>query len=180
MLLPQIVFSATFHDPDLSVALNRSTATLHNSDLLHIIHGNGHFYQAVGDTSFLLWVSANLNKIVIRNSRKLLINWMKIRYLTLVLLLPLLSIAEFVQNFIYTEWPHRQGGCLACCGCTFESHWACTDLYYARGAQGVVPMRVGGVTNQLDLQSLMPLSVAGCGWLQLGVPNCDASVHYYK
>ena len=21
----------------------------------------------------------------------------------------------------YPEWPHRQGGCLACCGCTFES-----------------------------------------------------------
>ena len=19
------------------------------------------------------------------------------------------------------EWPHRQGGCLACCGCTFDS-----------------------------------------------------------
>ena len=35
----------------------------------------------------------------------------------------------------------------------------CTDLYYARGAQGVVPMRVGGATSQLDLPSLMPLSV---------------------
>ena len=23
----------------------------------------------------------------------------------------------------YPEWPHRQGGCLACCGCTFESRW---------------------------------------------------------
>ena len=21
----------------------------------------------------------------------------------------------------YPEWPHRQGGCLTCCGCTFES-----------------------------------------------------------
>ena len=21
----------------------------------------------------------------------------------------------------YTEWPHSQGGCLACCGCTFDS-----------------------------------------------------------
>ena len=20
----------------------------------------------------------------------------------------------------YPEWPHRQGGCLTCCGCTFE------------------------------------------------------------
>ena len=22
---------------------------------------------------------------------------------------------------LYPEWPHRRGGCLACCGCTFES-----------------------------------------------------------
>ena len=39
----------------------------------------------------------------------------------------------------------------------------CTDLYYAQGAQGVLPMRVGGATSQLDLPSLTPLSVAGCG-----------------
>ena len=39
----------------------------------------------------------------------------------------------------------------------------CTDLYYARGAQGVLPMRVGGATSQLYLPSLTPLSVAGCG-----------------
>ena len=31
------------------------------------------------------------------------------------------------------------------------------------GAQGVLPMRVGGATSQLDLPSLTPLSVAGCG-----------------
>ena len=31
-------------------------------------------------------------------------------------------------------------------------------------------MRVGGATSQLDLPSLTPLSVAGCGQLQLGVP----------
>ena len=39
----------------------------------------------------------------------------------------------------------------------------CTDLYYARGAQGALPKRVGGATSQLDLPSLTPLSVAGCG-----------------
>ena len=38
-----------------------------------------------------------------------------------------------------------------------------TDLYYARGAQGVLPMRVGVAISQLDLPSLTPLSVAGCG-----------------
>ena len=29
----------------------------------------------------------------------------------------------------------------------------CTDLYYARGAQGVLPMRVEGASSQLDLVS---------------------------
>ena len=37
-----------------------------------------------------------------------------------------------------------------------------------------------GATSQLDLPSLTPLSVAGCGWLQLGIPNWAASVHYCK
>ena len=44
---------------------------------------------------------------------------------------------------IYSEWPHRKGGCLAWCGCTFESRWGSTDVFYARGAQGVLTMRVG-------------------------------------
>ena len=47
---PQIVFSTMFYDPDHSVALTRCMATLCSPDLLHIIHGNGHFSQAVGDT----------------------------------------------------------------------------------------------------------------------------------
>ena len=64
---------------------------------------------------------------------------------------------------LYPEWSHRHGGCLACYGCTFESRRGCTDLYYARGAKGVLPIRVGGATNQLDIPSLTPLSVAGCG-----------------
>ena len=36
-------------------------------------------------------------------------------------------------------------------------------MQYAPDAQGLLPVRVGGATSQLDLQSLMPLSVAGCG-----------------
>ena len=39
----------------------------------------------------------------------------------------------------------------------------CTVLYYARGAQGVLPMRVGGATSQLDLPFLTPLSIADFG-----------------
>ena len=34
---------------------------------------------------------------------------------------------------------------------------------YSRGSQGVLPMRVGGATRQLDLPFPTPLSVAGCG-----------------
>ena len=53
-------------------------------------------------------------------------------------------------------------------------------LYYARGAQGVLRMRVEDATSQLDPPSLMPISVAGCGRLQLGVPHWATSVDYYK
>ena len=49
-----------------------------------------------------------------------------------------------------------------------------------RGAQVVLPMRVGCATSQLDIPSLTPLFVAGCGWLQLGVLHWAASVHYCK
>ena len=56
-LLPKIVFFTTFHDPNLSVALTRSKATLRSPDHLYIIRANGNFYQAVGDASFALWSS---------------------------------------------------------------------------------------------------------------------------
>ena len=41
-------------------------------------------------------------------------------------------------------------------------------------------MRVGGATSLLDLQSLTPSSVAGCGRLQPGVPHWATSVYYCK
>ena len=67
-------------------------------------------------------------------------------------------------------------------GCEIEPRlWlSCTDLYYARGTQEVLPMRVGGATSQLDLQSLTSLSVAGCVRLQLGVPHWATSVDYCR
>ena len=50
------MLSAIFHDrssgaddPDISITLTRSTATLSSPDLLYIIHGHGYFSQAVGD-----------------------------------------------------------------------------------------------------------------------------------
>ena len=62
----------------------------------------------------------------------------------------------------YPQWPHRQD--VASHAAVARSSPAeCTDLYNARGAQGVLPMRVVGATSQLDLPSLTPLSVAGCG-----------------
>ena len=42
-------------NPDLSVDLTRSMATLRSPDLFYIICGNGDFSQAVGNTSFPLW-----------------------------------------------------------------------------------------------------------------------------
>ena len=67
-------------------------------------------------------------------------------------------------------------------GCKIESRLrlSCTDLYYARGARGELPMRVGGATSLLGLPSLTPLSVAGCGQLQLGVLHWATSVDYCK
>ena len=45
-----------------------------------------------------------------------------------------------------------------------------------KGTQGVLPMRLVGVTSQLSLPPLMPLSVAGCGKLQLEAPHWATSV----
>ena len=47
-------------------------------------------------------------------------------------------------------------------------------------SSGVSAHEGGGATNQLDLPSLTPLSVAGCGRLQLGVPHWATSVQYRK
>ena len=46
-----------------------------------------------------------------------------------------------------------------------------------RGAQGVLPIRVGGATSQWDLPSLTPFSVARYDRLQLGDPHLATSVN---
>ena len=56
----------------------------------------------------------------------------------------------------------------------------CTNLYYSRFAQEVLPMTVDIVTSELDLPSLTPLSVGACGRLQLGVTRWATSVDYCK
>ena len=83
----------------------------------------------------------------------------------------------FSFAFLYPEWPHI-GKVVASHaeGCRVDSGWGCTDLYHARGAQEVLPMRAGGATSQLDLPPLTPISVAGWGLLQLGVPHWATSI----
>ena len=66
----------------------------------------------------------------------------------------------------------KVAGSIAGCGCT--------DLSYARGAQGVLSLRVGRATSHLDLPSLTPFSVAGCGRLQIGVTHSGASIDNCK
>ena len=67
-----------------------------------------------------------------------------------------------VNNFYSNpEWPHGQGS-FRMSRCKVNSLEGCTELYNARGAHGVLPMRVGGATSKLDLPSLALLSVVGC------------------
>ena len=49
-------------------------------------------------------------------------------------------------------------------------------IYTMHEALRGTAMRVGGATSQFDLPSLTPLSIAGCGRLQLGVPHWATSV----
>ena len=64
---------------------------------------------------------------------------------------------------------------------TYWTHdlWLAFDLckWYASDTQGIMPCEGWGVTaTQLDLPSLMPLSVAGYGLLQLGAAHWATSV----
>ena len=80
------------------------------------------------------------------------------------------------------EWPHRYSTLAWHAHCPWTrvrapvaaASLAISRLHLQsaiRGAQEVLPMRVGGATSQLDQPSLMPLAVAACFRLQLGVPN---------
>ena len=57
-------------------------------------------------------------------------------------------------------------------GCRIDRFPAEAALIYTmhEGAQEVMPMWGGGAIRQLDIPSLTPLSVAGCGRLAIGVP----------
>ena len=88
------------------------------------------------------------------------------------------------------EWPHRQCVGLASRRSHDRGWLSAASLVICSPAGiavcntwssgGTVLCRVGGATSQLDLPSLTPLSVAGCGWLQLGSPHWATSVNYCK
>ena len=44
--------------------------------------------------------------------------------------------AQYTLSILYPEWPHRQGGCLTCCGCTFESSWVHWSMLCTRRSGG--------------------------------------------
>ena len=93
----------------------------------------------------------------------MLFYWPKLLYPYYSLLLFSLSFLPVYRKKVYTL-SARIGKVVASHAAVARSSPAeCNDLYYARGAQGVLPMRVGGATSQLDLPSLTPLSVAGRG-----------------
>ena len=91
------------------------------------------------------------------------------------------------QYYKTSRWPQTLSGCI---GKVVTSHAAVARSNPAEDAliytmhealmQGVMPIRVEGVTSQLDQPSLTSSSVTGCGWLQLEVPHWAASVHYRK
>ena len=75
-----------------------------------------------------------------------------------------IQVKTFLHVFIFGTLSGRIGKVVASHAAVARSiPLRCTDLYYARGTQGVLPMRVGGATSQLDLPSLTPLFVAGRG-----------------
>ena len=100
-------------------------------------------------------------------------------------------LSYYILYILYLEWPRRATGCrvgLAYPWTRVRASVAAASLAICRprlhrairGAHGLLPMRVGGATSQLDLPSLTPLSVAGCGRLQLEVHHWATSVYYCK
>ena len=99
-------------------------------------------------------------------------------------------VQESWYTISFTEWQHRQ-----CVGLVFQtlhvrSSLSAVSLVICSPARIAVCnmwssgstalCRVGGATRQLDLPSLTPLSIAGCGWLQRGAPHWATSVNYCK
>ena len=102
---------------------------------------------------------------ILRKSWKVFHDWLPLGRYFRGFVMPVLEYCSEVwwlasDIYGYPKKPHSLQGC------KIESRlWlSCTDLYYARGADGVLPMTLMGATSQLDLASLAALSVAGL-WL---------------
>ena len=87
---------------------------------------------------------------------------------------------------INPEWPHRRFVGMAFRRSHVRGSLSAASLVICRphctvqSSGGTALCRVGGATSQLDLPSLTPLSVAGCGRLQLGTLHWATSVNYCK
>ena len=91
-------------------------------------------------------------------------------------------------RLLYPEWPHRQCVGLAIRRSYVRGWLSAASLVICSPASiavcntwssgGTALCRVGGATSQFCGWShqLRPLSVAGCGWLQLGAPHLATSV----
>ena len=90
---------------------------------------------------------------------------------TMPLCLAEVLLPRYRRRHTYPEW--RIGKVVA-------SHAAVALIYTMHEALMGTAHGGGGAISQLDLPSVTPLSVPGCGWLKLGVPHWAASVHYCK
>ena len=112
--------------------------------------------------------------IIVRQQWNVLkgILWVNFDFLKLkfVIVMVLETMYKNINQFgrmvseLYPEWPHRQGGCLACWSCKVDPScgWDYTDLYYARGTQGVLPIREGGCDQSIG--SAVSDAIV-CSWL---------------
>ena len=82
-----------------------------------------------------------------------------------------------IHNSLYPEWPHRQCVFLAFRRSHVRGSLSAASLMICSSHcrqyvefRGYCPVYGGGATSQLDLPSLTPFSVAGCGRLQLEAP----------
>ena len=85
------------------------------------------------------------------------------------------------KNKAYTEWPHRQCVGLAfrrspiSCSLAAESLASICTVQQVN-LRGTALYIGGGIGNSMDLPSLTPLSIAGCGRLHLDAPHWSTSV----
>ena len=59
------------------------------------------------------------------------------------------ALVGYAATHIYPEWPHRQGGCLACWGCTFESHWGLHWFILCKWRAGSTAHEGGGCDQSI-------------------------------